>query len=129
MPSVVFSSSNIIPRHSCREVYNYCMDIDYKRNTYPCAWPQNKLHTSPTSWFFLWFSKDFGVTVIHHQNACAMVLASARLRGIHSLIFKMTDVQKGMTLKRALARTVSLFCGLAFLTIDGLINVLIIYLL
>ena len=31
----------------------------------------------------LGFSNDFGVTVIRHQNADAMVLASARLRGIH----------------------------------------------
>ena len=30
----------------------------------------------------LGFSNDFGVTVIRHQNADAMVLASARLRGI-----------------------------------------------
>ena len=31
-------------------------------------WPQNRLHRSPTSWFFLWFSNDFGVNVIRHQN-------------------------------------------------------------
>ena len=31
----------------------------------------------------LGFSYDFGVTVIHHQNADAMVLASACMRGIH----------------------------------------------
>ena len=42
----------------------------------------------------LGFSYDFGVTVIHHQNADAMVLASACMRGIHPLIiFKMADVQ------------------------------------
>jgi hypothetical protein len=32
----------------------------------------------------LGFSYDFGVTVIRHQNADAMVLASALMRGIHS---------------------------------------------
>jgi hypothetical protein len=31
---------------------------------------------------YVWFSNDFGVTVIRHQNADAMGLASARLRGI-----------------------------------------------
>jgi hypothetical protein len=31
----------------------------------------------------LGFSYDFGVTVIRHQNADAMVLASALMRGIH----------------------------------------------
>jgi hypothetical protein len=41
---------------------------------------QNRLQRSPTSWYF---SYDFGVTVIRHQNADAIVLASARLRGIH----------------------------------------------
>jgi hypothetical protein len=29
------------------------------------------------------FSNDFGVTVIRHENADAMVLASALMRGIH----------------------------------------------
>jgi hypothetical protein len=29
------------------------------------------------------FSYDFGVTVIRHQNADAMVVASALMRGIH----------------------------------------------
>ena len=42
----------------------------------------------------LGFSYDFGVTVIRHQNADAMVLASALMKGIHPLlIFKMVDVQ------------------------------------
>jgi hypothetical protein len=31
----------------------------------------------------LGFSNDFGLIVIRHQNVDAMVLASARLRGIH----------------------------------------------
>jgi hypothetical protein len=35
-------------------------------------------------WFFLGFSNDFDVTVIRHQNADAMSLASVRLRGIHA---------------------------------------------
>ena len=33
----------------------------------------------------LGFSYDFGVTVIRHLNAHAMVLASALMRGIHPL--------------------------------------------
>jgi hypothetical protein len=58
---------------------------------------QNKSYRSPTSWFFLWFSNDFGVTVIRHQNADAMVPVSACLRGIHPplIIFKMADVRGG----------------------------------
>jgi hypothetical protein len=28
---------------------------------------ENRLHRRPTSWFFLWFSNDSGVTVIRHQ--------------------------------------------------------------
>ena len=44
---------------------------------------QNRVHRRPTSWFFLWFSYDFGVTRNLSSNADAMVLASARLRGIH----------------------------------------------
>jgi hypothetical protein len=45
------------------------------------------------------FSYDFGVTIIRHQNADAMVLASAPMRSIHPpqcpplMIFKMADVQ------------------------------------
>ena len=31
-------------------------------------WPQNRLHRSPTSCFFLWFSNDFGVTVMGHSR-------------------------------------------------------------
>jgi hypothetical protein len=38
------------------------------RNLTVAVWPQNRLHRSPTSWFFLWFSNDFGVNVIRHQN-------------------------------------------------------------
>jgi hypothetical protein len=65
---------------------------------------QNRVHRRPTCCFFLWFSYDFGVTRNSSSNADAMVLASARLRGIHPLIiFKMADVQGGMLLKRALA--------------------------
>jgi hypothetical protein len=45
--------------------------------------PQNKVHRRPTSWFFLWFSYDFGVTRNSSSKADAMVLASGRLRGIH----------------------------------------------
>jgi hypothetical protein len=37
------------------------------------------------------FSNDFGVTVIHHQNADAMVLASALMRSIHPP----DNIQKG----------------------------------
>jgi hypothetical protein len=56
----------------------------------------------------LGFSYDFSVTRNSSSNADAMVLASARLRGIHPLIiFKMADVQGGMPLKRALARTMA----------------------
>jgi hypothetical protein len=44
---------------------------------------QNKVHRRQTSWFFLWFSYDFGVTRNSSSNADAMVAASARLRGIH----------------------------------------------
>jgi hypothetical protein len=44
---------------------------------------QNRSHRRPASWFFPRFSNDFGVTVIRHENADAMVLDSARLRGIH----------------------------------------------
>jgi hypothetical protein len=57
----------------------------------------------------LGFSYDFGVTRNSSSNADAMVLASARRRGIHPLIiFKMADVQGGgMLLKRALARTMA----------------------
>ena len=44
---------------------------------------QNKVYRRPTSSFFLWFSYDFGVTRNSSSNADAMVLASARLRGIH----------------------------------------------
>jgi hypothetical protein len=40
--------------------------------------PQNKVHRRPTSWFFLWFSYDFGVTRNSSSNADAM-----GLRGIH----------------------------------------------
>ena len=63
----------------------------------------------------LGFSYDFGVTVIRHQNADAMILASARMRGIHPLIiFKMAGVQGGMPLKSAPARRRG--SGYAFLT-------------
>jgi hypothetical protein len=44
---------------------------------------QNKVHRRPTSSFFLRFPYDFGVTRDSSSNADAMVLASARLRGIH----------------------------------------------
>jgi hypothetical protein len=54
--------------------YNDCMTT---------AKSQNKVHRRPTSWFFLWFSYDFGVTRNSSSNADAMVLASARLRGIY----------------------------------------------
>jgi hypothetical protein len=67
----------------------------------------NRLHRSPTSWFFLWFSNDFGVTVIGHQNADAMVLASARLRGIHPLDNIQGRCPGGMPLKCALARNMA----------------------
>ena len=51
------------------------------------AQSQNKDYTEAQ---FLGFSYDFGVTVIRHQNADAMALASALMRGIHPLIiFKM----------------------------------------
>jgi hypothetical protein len=47
--------------------------------------------------FLVFPMHDFGVTVIRHLNADAMVLASALMRGIHPLIiFKMADVQGGM---------------------------------
>jgi hypothetical protein len=54
----------------------------------------------------LGFSYDFGVTRNSSSNADAMVLASARLRGIHPS----DNIQNGgrpggMPLKRALART------------------------
>ena len=54
---------------------------------------------------------DFGMSVIYNQTADAMVLAGARLGGIHTppphslIIFKMVDVQWGMPLRRALAET------------------------
>jgi hypothetical protein len=71
--------------------------VDCKRAIYGCAHAiftpfhvvfdvassQNKVHRRPTSWFFLWFSYDFGVTRNSSSNADAMVAASARLRGIH----------------------------------------------
>jgi hypothetical protein len=58
--------------------------------------------------FLVLFSNDFGVTVIRHQNTDAMVLACALVRGIHPLIiFKIADIQGGMPLKRALARTMA----------------------
>jgi hypothetical protein len=67
---------------------------------------QNKSYRSPTSWFFLRFSNDFGVTVIRHQNADAMVQPVRVWEAFTLLIiFKMADVQGGMPLKRALART------------------------
>ena len=118
--------------------------------------PQNRNYTEARP---LGFSYDFGVIVICHQNADAMVLASALMRGIHppdnselkqvtflttrtstgskddvfhqsqpltqssdvthavrvvknvtclsSLIFKMADVQGGMRLISALARTMA----------------------
>jgi hypothetical protein len=53
-------------------------------------------------------ANDFGVTRNSSSNADAMVLGSARLRGIHPLIlFKMADIQGGKPLKRALARTMA----------------------
>jgi hypothetical protein len=56
----------------------------------------------------LGFSYDFGVTVIRRQNADAMILASARMRGIHPP----DNIQNGrrpggMPLKSALARTIA----------------------
>jgi hypothetical protein len=39
---------------------------------------QKKVHRRSTSWFFLWFSNDFGVTRNSSSNADAMILASAR---------------------------------------------------
>ena len=42
--------------------------------------PQNRDYTEAR---LLGFSNDFGVTIIHHQNADAMVLANALVRGIH----------------------------------------------
>ena len=70
---------------------------------------QNKVHRSPTSWFFLWFSYDFDVTRNSSSNADAMVLASARLRGIHppDIIQNGGHPEGGMPLKRALARTMA----------------------
>jgi hypothetical protein len=61
------------------------------------------------------FSYDFGVTVIRHQNADAMILASARMRGIHPP----DNIQNGrrpggMPLKSAPARRRG--SGYAFLT-------------
>jgi hypothetical protein len=56
----------------------------------------------------LGFSYDFGVTRNSSSNADAMVLGSACLRGIHPLIlFRMANVQGGMPLKHALARTMA----------------------
>jgi hypothetical protein len=48
-----------------------------------CLLAQNKVHRRLTSWFFQWFSYNFGVTRNSSSNADAMVLASAHLRGIH----------------------------------------------
>jgi hypothetical protein len=67
-------------------------------------WSQNKVHRRPTSWF----SYDFGVTRNSSSNADAMVLASARLRGIHPS----DNIQNGgrpggMPLKPALAKTMA----------------------
>jgi hypothetical protein len=78
--------------------------------SYPRPVPQNKSHRRLTSWFFLWFSNDFGVTVIRHQNADAMVLAIAsmaiaRLRGIHPPDTIQNGGRPGGMPQRALART------------------------
>ena len=54
----------------------------------------HRIETIRTEARLLGFSYDFGVTVIRHKNAEAMVLASALMRDIHPLIiFKMADVQ------------------------------------
>jgi hypothetical protein len=54
----------------------------------------------------LGFSYDFDATVICHQNADAMVLASALMRGIHPPDNIQNDgVQGGMPLISALAGT------------------------
>jgi hypothetical protein len=55
-------------------------------------------HRIDTEARFLGFSYDFGVTVIRHQNADAMVLATLLMRGIHphcQIRFKMAGVQGG----------------------------------
>ena len=68
---------------------------------------QNKDYTEAR---LLVFSNDFGVTVIHHQNADAMVLASALMRSIHPLIiFKKGGRPGGMPL--LIKRTGSYWLG------------------
>jgi hypothetical protein len=46
---------------------------------HPLIWAQNRVYTEAR---LLGFSYDFGLTVIRHQNADTMVLASALMRGI-----------------------------------------------
>jgi hypothetical protein len=88
LPTLFIAVNNIeqycYTRFRLNNIVQYCWQVWTTWAEKHCSvLSQNRVHRRPTSWFFLWFSYDFGVTRNSSSNADAMVLASARLRGIH----------------------------------------------